>query len=193
MIHHPDVDIDFANRNLAAEVLTSIPAMMERDGKTMAHPSGVYLQDVPVNPFTRLASLPYEVLDHEGYFKIDLLNQSVYEDVRDEAHLETLLATEPLWELLDERGMVEQLPHIHSHYGIVQEIAPKSVEDLAIVIALVRPGKKYLRGNPREVINSKIWSQEEEGYTFRKAHAISYATLIVVKMNLLVEAMLAEC
>lgn len=190
---HPDVDIDFANRKAAIAVLPAIQAMMERDGKTMPHPSGVYFQDVPVDPFTRLAALPYEKLDDLGYFKVDLLNQSVYEGVRDDDHLTELLAMEPLWELLDEPEMVARLPHIHNHYDVVQQIAPKSVDDLAVILALQRPGKRHLQGRSRDEIDREIWDIDQDGeYAFKRSHAISYATLVVVKMNLLVQEMMAE-
>jgi hypothetical protein len=190
---HPDVDIDFANRKDAIAVLPAIQAMMERDGKIMTHPSGVYFQDVPVDPFTKLAALPYEKLDDLGYFKVDLLNQSVYEGVRDDDHLTELLSMEPLWELLDEPEMVARLPHIHNHYEVVQQIAPKSVDDLAVILALQRPGKRHLQGRSRAEIDREIWDIDQDGeYAFKRSHAISYATLVVVKMNLLVQEMMAE-
>jgi hypothetical protein len=189
----PDIDIDFADRNAAMSVLSVVPAMIERDGKKTAHPSGVYFQDAPLDPFTGLCSLDYKEADNLGYFKIDLLNQSVYQEVRDEDHLVTLLNSEPLWELLDEPGMVEQLPHIHKHYDVVQTIQPKSIEDLSVVLALVRPGKKHLIGRSRTEIDAEIWARpSDDGYYFKKAHACAYSALVVVAMNLLCERLLSE-
>lgn len=187
----PDIDIDFADRNLAMAALFTVPAMIERDGRRQAHPSGVYFQNAPVDPFTRLCALDYKIAENHGYFKIDLLNQSVYQQVRDEEHLVELLNSEPLWELLDEHALVEQLPHVHNHYNTVQTIGPKSIEDLAVVLALVRPGKKHLIGQPRSVIDAEIWEKGADGYVFKKAHAVAYAALVVVAMNLLCEKMLS--
>lgn len=196
MSNHPDVDIDFADRKTALAVLAAVPAMIKREDekgvKRQAHPSGVYLQDMPVDPFTRLASLSYEEAEDAGYFKIDLLNQSVYTEVRDEDHLVDLLNSDHPWELLDEPALVEQLPHIHNHYAVVQEIAPRSIEDLAVVLALVRPGKKHLRGRSRAEIDAEIWEPTDDGYTFKKAHAIAYAALVAVALNLLCEKLAAS-
>jgi hypothetical protein len=187
----PDIDIDFADRQVAMTVVSAIPAMIERDGKRTAHPSGAYFQDVPVDPFTGLCSLDYKVADQHGYFKIDFLNQSVYQEIRDEDHLVDLLNSSPPWELLNERALIEQLPHIHKHYEVVQAISPTSITDLAVVLALVRPGKRYLLGKPRSVIDAEIWKPAEDGYVFKKAHAIAYAALVVVAMNLLCEKLLS--
>lgn len=188
----PDIDIDFADRLLAAAALGTIPAMIERDGKKTAHPSGIYFQNAPLDPFTRLCALDYKQADQLGYFKVDFLNQSIYQQVRDEDHLVELLNSEPLWELLDERGMVEQLPHVQNHYDTVQSIRPTSIVDLAVVLALIRPGKKHLVGQPREIIDKQVWNIESEGYSFKRSHAIAYSALIVVAMNLLCEKLLSE-
>lgn len=192
MTHIPDIDIDFANRVEAMSAIFTVPAMISRDGKKTAHPSGVYVQQAPVDPFTNLCALDYKEAEALGYFKIDFLNQSVYNEVRDEDHLVTLLGVDPPWELLDEPAMVEQLPHIHNHYDVVQSIKPTSISDLAVVLALVRPGKKHLIGQSRAMIDAEIWKPGDEGYVFRKAHAVAYAALVVVAMNLLCERLLSE-
>ncbi len=187
----PDIDIDFADRKEIMSFLPVVPAMILRDGKPSAHPSGVYLQDAPVDPFTGLASLDTHVMEDRGFFKLDFLNQTVYREIRDEQHLDTLLAMEPLWELLDEPAMVEQLPHVYNHYDVLQEIQPRSIDDLSVVLALVRPGKKHLRGRSRAEIDAEIWTKDEANqFIFKRAHAISYATLVMIKLNLIVEEML---
>lgn len=195
MAGSPDIDIDFADRQTAIGVMLAVGctnAMVLKDGKRTAHPSGVYLQDVPVDPFTNMAALDYKEAERHGYFKIDLLNQSVYQGVRDEDHLVELLNAEPEWSFLEESNFVEQLPHIHSHFDVVQAIRPKSINDLAVVLALIRPGKRQLLGRSRAEIDKQIWVQTEGEYSFKKAHAVSYGALIVVQMNLLVAKMLAE-
>ncbi len=188
---HPDIDIDFADRNMALMSIDHIPAMLiTQNGKRQVHNSGVYLQDIPVDPFTDLSALPYTETDALGYFKIDFLNQSIYEMVRDEDHLCQLMNTEPMWEILAEREFVAELAQIHNHYDVVNSIKPQSVEDLAVVLALIRPaGRKYI-GADRETIDANIWNQsDDEKYRFKKSHAISYAVLITVQMNLLVESL----
>jgi hypothetical protein len=184
-----DVDIDFADRDKALIGLPHVPAMIDREGNWQRHNSGVYFQDIPRLP-NGISALNYHRAPEYGYFKVDFLNQSVYRDVRDEEHLVDLLNREPMWELFDEKEIVEQLTHIHGHYDIVQKIKPRSIEDLAVVIALIRPGKRSLLDCPRYEIDSKIWTKnDEDGYIFKKAHAISYAALIVVQLNRLCEVL----
>lgn len=197
MSKHPDIDIDFADCRAALALLPAVPAMIERiddqgNIKRQAHPSGAYFQDIPVDPFTRRAAISYEEADERGYFKIDFLNQSVYTEIRDEDHLVELLNREPPWELLDEQLFVQQLMHIYNHFDIVQSIAPRSIEDLAVVLALIRPAKRHLVGQPRNIIDQEVWTKDSEGYFFKRAHAISYAALIVVQMNLIVERLRAD-
>lgn len=192
MAGSPDIDIDFADRRKAMAILPCVPAMVLRDEKRTAHPSGVYFQDITVDPFTNLASLDFKTADQVGYFQFDLLNQSVYQEVRDEDHLVSLLNTDPEWSLLEERSYVEQLPQINKHFDVVQSIKPTSILDLAIVLALIRPGKRHLMGRPRALIEQEVWKQDGDDYAFKKAHAISYGALIVVQMNILTARLLAE-
>jgi DNA polymerase III alpha subunit len=99
-----------------------------------------------------------------------------------------LSTTEPIWELLGDFGFVSMLAHVHDHFDIVKSIAPKSVIDLAIVLALIRPGKRHLVGESREVIDKEIWNQPKDGsYFFKKSHAVAFAVSIIIQMNLLVE------
>jgi hypothetical protein len=188
-----DIDIDFADKDAALMGLDTIAAIQNtRNNGIVRHPSGVYFQNIPTHPITGMASMEYEEAERLGYFKVDFLNQSVYVDVKDEQHLDELLNTEPPWELLEERAFVEQLTHIHNHYGTVLRIKPTSIDDLAIVLALIRPGKKHLVYMQRDAIEAEIWKPSHDGYVFRKAHAISYAALIVVQMNLIVEKLYAK-
>jgi DNA polymerase III alpha subunit len=188
-----DIDIDFADRDKALIGLHHIPAMLtNKNDEISRHPSGVYFQDAPINPITGLCSFEYKLMEAIGYFKIDFLNQSVYSKVRDEAHLDTLLNTNPPWELLDEPALVEQLAHIGNHFDIVTSVRPRSIDDLAVILALIRPGKRHLWGCDRKKIDAEVWKLDSDGYQFKRAHAISYAALIVVQMNLIVEQLSAD-
>ena len=181
-----DIDIDFADRDSVLSGLFHVPATIRKKYKNK-HPSGVYFQDIPVDPIDGLAVLDYEDAGEQGYFKIDFLNNKVYSGIRDEDHLINLLNTEPYWELLEDSYVVEQLAHIHSSYGIVTKIRPKSIEDLAIVLALMRPAKKHLLGSSREEIDAEIWKVSNDGFQFKRSHAIAYAASIVVQLNLFCE------
>lgn len=188
-----DIDIDMRDRTAALRVLPHIPAMMAHQGKEVRHNTGIYFQNIPTNPLTNLSSLTYDHAEDIGYFKIDFINNSVYEGVRDAQHLDELIAQEPEWALLEDPEFVGLLVHIHDHFDIVNTIKPQSVEDIAVVLALIRPGKRHLLNRPRAEIDADIWNAPSDGtYHFKKAHATAYAVSIVVQMNLLVEKAMAQ-
>ncbi len=188
-----DIDIDFADRDAALSTLLHIAASREVEGDLIKHPTSVYFQDIPTDPFTGLSSIPYKESAELGYFKIDFLNNSIYRGVRDEDHLDALLNCEPEWSLLEDRDIVSLFVHIGDHFGIVQRVRPTSLDDLAVVLALIRPGKAHLRMLPRTQIDAEIWKIDpDDKYSFKRAHALAYAASIVVQMNLMVEQMAGE-
>ena len=183
-----DIDIDVPNRDKILEILPHIPASSFRDGKIEKHNVGVYFQNIPLDPETGYASIGYKEAEKIGYMKFDFLNNSIYEKVRDPNHLDELLTREPIWELLEDPGFVGQLHHLHDYPHLVTKFKPKGVEELAALIALIRPGKKHLQRLPKDQIMKKIWLKEEdEGYTFKKSHAIAYGLSLLVQINLLIE------
>ena len=186
-----DIDIDFADRDSALAGLMHVAASMEQKNTVARHPTGVYFQNVPVDPLTGFCSLTYEEAAENGYFKIDFLNNTLYDGVRDEEHL-IALTTDPDWEMLEVEEIVGMLAHIHSSFGIVKAIRPQSVEDLAVVLALMRPGKRHLMGKTRTEIDAEIWKPNADGFVFKRAHAIAYAVSIVVQLNLLCEVTAAQ-
>jgi hypothetical protein len=60
-----------------------------------------------------------------------------------------------------------------------------SILKKAMFLSVIRPGKKHLIGIPWNELEKKIWVKDGDGYFFKKAHAISYAHLVAVHMNLL--------
>jgi hypothetical protein len=106
--------------------------------------------------------------------------------VRDENHLVELLTKEPPWDVLDDRDILGALAHVGDYYDIVQMIQPRSIEDLAVCIALPRPGKYHLIGRSRAEIDREIWNKTEKFY-FKKSHAVAYSSAIVVQLNLMIE------
>ena len=64
---------------------------------------------------------------------------------------------------------------------------PKNVEQLARVLAMIRPGKRHLIGKSWDEIEDEIWTKTDDKFSFKKSHSYAYATLIVVQMNLLCE------
>jgi DNA polymerase III alpha subunit len=184
----PDIDLDFPNRQQILDIIKHVPASIITDGAEKKHNSGVYCHDIPMNPLTGNSSIDYKEAESRGYFKIDFLNVSVYANVRDEAHLIKLMNTEPLWELLEQQEFSELLFHLNGHHDVLAAMKPKSIEQLAMVLALIRPAKRHLIGKSWELIEQEIWKIDVTGaYGYKKSHAISYANLVVVHMNLLSE------
>jgi len=60
-----------------------------------------------------------------------------------------------------------------------------SIPRMAMFLALIRPGKRYLVGKTWQDISGTIWDSTDEGYSFKKSHAVSYAVLVGLHMNLI--------
>jgi DNA polymerase III alpha subunit len=189
----PDIDIDFLDRDQSLRLFKHIGASRYDDDKLVKHNTGVYFHDVPVNAVTGLCAVPYETAEDRGYFKIDFLNVSIYKGVRDETHLIKLMETEPLWDLLEQDDFSNLLFHVNGHGGLLRQMKPTSVEQLAAVLAMIRPAKRYLIGKPWTTVMTEVWTKPENGdYFFKKSHATAYAVAIVVQMNLICEGISYE-
>jgi hypothetical protein len=184
----PDIDIDFLDRTQILSILEHRVAMRRNNSQVLKHNTGIYFQDIPCDPFSNLSTIEYDSADDRGYFKIDLLNVSMYDGVRDEDHLSHLLHTQPLWDLLEHEEVVTQLFHINGHFSLVRKLKPTSIEQLAAVLAIIRPAKRYLADSDWNAIMNEVWVRPEgDLYFFKKSHAIAYAAAIVVQLNLICE------
>ena len=181
-----DIDIDFADRQQVLDLLNVTPASIIRDGKLTRHNTGVYATDIPVDPFSGSASLDYQAAEARGYMKLDLLNVHVYKQVRDETHLVKLMQ-EPDWTKLYDSSICAQLIHINNHYDTLLKMPEPvdSIPRLAMFLAVIRPGKRQLIGKTWKDVGLTVWDKVEGEYSFKKAHAIAYAQLVVVNLNLL--------
>jgi len=189
----PDIDIDFADRNKILEKIQHIPAAIIENNNTKKHNTGVYCQLIPTNPLTNTASIDYKIAEERGYFKIDFLNVGIYKDIKDENHLNQLLNTEPLWELLEQDDFVNMLFHVNGHGSVLRTTKPKNIEQLAAVLAMIRPAKRYLIGKDWSTIMNEIWTKPTgDEYYFKKSHATAYAAAVVVQMNLICESVSYE-
>jgi hypothetical protein len=137
---------------------------------------------------TNLANIDYKAAEERGYFKIDFLNVNVYNGVRDESHLKQLMEVEPLWDLLEQDDFTNLLFHLNGHGSILRTMKPKNLEQLAAVLAMIRPAKRHLIGKGWNEVFEEVWIKPEGGeYYFKKAHAVGYAMAIIVQMNLICE------
>lgn len=185
-----DIDIDLADRQQLLDLIDHVPASIKRDDQYVKHNSGVYFQAMPTNPFLNVAAIDYVTAESLGFFKLDLLNVHIYQRVRDNDHLQNLMAQEPVWEILQHKEIVEQLIHIGEHYNtLIQMPEPiKSIEHLAMFLAIIRPSKRWLIGKTWNNVAEHIWEvPQDNSYYFKRAHAFAYAHLVVINMNLLTE------
>lgn len=192
-----DVDIDVKN---SKEVIDKLPCIrsveiIKEDGM-LVHKSGVHFDNIPVDPVTGYASIQYKEAERLGYQKVDILSQSAYEHVRDREHLKELMAREPDWTLLLVPEIVEQLSQIKKHIALLQVWKPSNVDELAMFIAMIRPGKRQCQSmNSWAEVGATIWDYGTIGHDgagnklryFKKPHAYAYSLMIVVQLNALVE------
>jgi hypothetical protein len=184
----PDIDIDFVDRDQALKLFKHIKASRVDNEQLIKHNTGVYLHEVPVNAIENLCAVPYEEAEERNYFKIDFLNVGIYKGVKDESHLIQLMETEPLWDLLLDEEFIQNLFHVNGHGSILRQSKPESIEQLAAVLAMIRPAKRYLIGKNWTTIMAEVWTRpENDDYFFKKSHATAYAVAIVVQMNLICE------
>jgi hypothetical protein len=183
-----DIDIDFANRDQILSLLPHTDASIIRDGKIAKHNTGVYFTAIPQDPFTAQASLDYNTAEDLGYVKLDFLNVNIYNQVKDEAHLQQLMSSEPDWTKLYDREFCEKLIHIGNHYDTLIKMpqAVNSIPRMAMFLSVIRPAKRQLIGKNWSEVAQTVWERPaDDSYYFKKAHAISYSHLVVVHMNLL--------
>ena len=132
------------------------------------------------------SSIDYKRAEDRGYFKIDCLNVNIYKAVESEEELVRLMIEEPDWTMLKDKIIVDQLFHLNGHYDIVSKLEPKNIEQLAAVLAIIRPAKRNLMYKYWKEILKEVWIKPKDGsYFFKKSHAVAYAQAIVVQMNLI--------
>jgi hypothetical protein len=182
-----DIDIDFANRDLILKLIQHTPARQTVQGQVRRHNSGVYVTDIPSDPVHQCAAIDYEAAEQLGYFKIDLLNMSVYQLITGPEHYATAVSTEPTWNRLwQEPNWAKQLAHVGNYTDLLREMKPDSIPRMAAFISIIRPGKAHLQRQPWDTVFASVWDGDESrGYAFKKSHAISYAALVALHMNLL--------
>jgi hypothetical protein len=182
-----DIDLDFADRNKILNLIRHTPARQLHQGQVRRHNSGVYVTDIPYDPVNQCAAIDYESAEARGYFKIDFLNMTVYQLIRDQAHYDQLLAQEPDWaRLYSDTPWASQLAHVGNYTDLLRQMRPDSITRMAAFISVIRPGKAHLQGQPWDQVFKSVWDGDtSRGYTFKKAHALSYSMLVALHMNIL--------
>ena len=184
-----DIDIDLADRTQLLALIPHVAAAQIRDGNRRKHNSGIYVTDIPRDPVNACAALDYENAEQRGYFKIDLLNMSVYELIRDQAHYDRMMASDPPWHRLwQDPDWSQQLVHVGNYTDLLTHMRPDSIPRMAAFISIIRPGKAHLQRQAWHKVFESVWDGDSSrGYTFKKSHAVSYAVLVALHMNLLAD------
>jgi len=189
-----DIDIDLADREQLLKLIEVTSARQLHQGQVRRHNSGVYATDIPYDPVNACAAIDYETAEQLGYFKIDLLNMTVYQLIRDPAHYQALLAQEPPWSRLwTDPDWSKQLVHIGNYTELLETMRPDSIPRMAAFISIIRPGKAHLQGQPWDQVFASVWDGDaSQGFVFKQSHAISYAALVALHMNLLSQSCAPE-
>ena len=181
-----DIDIDFGDRSKILEHIKHTPAAMRKVNPMRKHNTGVHVTGVPYDAIHDMANIDYAEAEDRGYLKLDLLNVHVYNQIQSEMELIELMI-DPNWKLLRNQEFVSKLVHLSNHYSSMLKMPEPvdSIPRLAMMLAIIRPAKKHLIGQIWKEVSKSVWEKNDEGYSFKKAHAIGYAWLVAVHMNLL--------
>lgn len=183
-----DIDIDFGNRDSVLSLIRHVPARQTVQGRR--HNSGVYVTNIPYDAVNQCAAIDYEEAEQRGYFKLDFLNMSVYQLIRDPAHYEDMLARDPPWQRLwQDPAWAQQLVHVGNYTDLLATMRPDSIPRMAAFIAIIRPGKAHLQNRPWSEVFESVWDGDSsQGFVFKKSHSIGYAQLVALHMNLIQSA-----
>lgn len=185
-----DIDIDFADRQQILSIIQHTPAMQMHEGRVRRHNSGVYVTDIPKDPVNACAAIDYHAAEQRGYFKLDFLNMSVYQLVRDPEHYESVLSADVNWpRLWTDPTWATKLVHVGNYADLLQTMKPDSIPRMAAFISIIRPGKAHLQKCAWDEVFASAWDGDDsKGYTFKKSHSLGYAQLVALHMNLLEDA-----
>jgi len=121
------------------------------------------------------------------------LHLSVYDHFQSREEIEALLELEPDWGLLQIPSEQVKLFQLSKHGELLSAVKPRSTEELADCLALIRPGKRQLLKLylvQREATRRILYARDESGYSFKKSHAIAYALVIVLQLHLITAGVL---
>ena len=193
----PDVDLDVSDRDKALTALRKYTqaSQVNNDQVLVPHNTGIYFQQVPIDPITKLSAFPYKEAEEIGYFKVDLIPNHVYDLVESNEELDELLDAPVNWEWFQDKRFFEaearryQLTHLANYHHLCVMYPPQSVEDISCLLALIRPRKKYLVGRLWEEIQNKVWekldTEDDTHYFFKKSHAVAFAVLVILHAQLI--------
>lgn len=187
MDFNADIDIDVKSHtkkeNYGIKAIRYDPEMKNIQN----HPSGIYVDtNMPIDKITNNAAIDYKNAEELGFIKIDILTNTYYDCFNSKQEILDAMNQEPNWDLLNDEKFITILPQINKQVELVKLLSPRSIEDLADCIALLRPGKQHLIQryiNDKQEIRKHLYKRPPTGMYFKKSHAIAYAIQIVCLMN----------
>jgi hypothetical protein len=184
-----DIDLDFGDRDKVLKLINAIPARQLVQNQVRRHASGIYVTEIPYDPINQCSAIDYKEAVKRGYFKIDLLNMSVYQLIKSQQHYDAMLSKEPNWQRLwIDANWTKNIVHIGNYSDLIVKMKPDSITRMAAFIAIIRPGKAHLQNLSWQEIFKSVWDGDDsKGFVFKKSHSISYAMLVILHMNLLDE------
>ena len=183
-----DVDLDLKpSFNVTEHFKVVLASKVSKDNTLEKHPVGAYFQRIPVDNMTGLSAIPFKEAEDLGYLKIDFLSLHLLEYFHNNNQIRVLANTEPNWDLLNDRNVVQHLFHLGKHFDLINRVKPRNIEEIADCLALRLPAKCHLLDS--YIINKnnvrKILYLKEDKFSFKKSHAIAYATTVVLQMHLI--------
>ena len=114
---------------------------------------------------------------------------SVYQLIKSPEHYQEMLNKEPLWERLwTDPEWSKQLVHVGNYTALLESMKPDSIPRMAAFISIIRPGKAHLQNRPWAEVFESVWDgNDSRGFVFKQSHAISYAALVALHINLLIQ------
>lgn len=185
-----DIDLDFPSNFDANKVFKeAVPASLIKKEELSKHNCGQYFQTIPIDSVTGLAAIPYTEAEELGFFKIDFLHTYCLDTITSKEEIRDLITKEPNWNLLQNETHVKKLIHINKHYSLLKKVKPKTVEELADCLSLIRPSKNHLINDYIVDKNRvrKVLYKKTDNYYFKKSHAIAYSLTIVLQLHLIAQ------
>lgn len=184
-----DIDIDlkttFDPKKHFPEVVL---ASMVNNKELKKHPCGVYFQSIPTDPITKISAIPHKEAVNQGYMKIDFLHLDVMDYFESKQEIRALLKRPPKWGLMLKSEVVEKLFQLHNSGDIIRRIQPKSIQEIADCISIIRPGKTHLLDeytHDKETTRKELYRIEKGSYAYKQGHAVAYAMIVVLQLHLI--------
>ena len=181
--------------------------ILNEHGNLQPHPAGVYFYN-SIPSFNEFTVLDYKEMEGKQFQKIDILNNSYLDDITSEeldGYIELIENEEIDWKKL---WTYEEPYQLGKYPGILREFKVASVFDVAIILALIRPGaisnydkmKKYIHTDKLLEIKTieaqkilketygipifdeqfKALNKDDGKYRYKKPHSIGYAYVLLI-------------